>query len=388
MNRIYLIGLILLSLGSLRAESSSIDSTEKSSTSPILPRIHDRMSLVSGISAPLDHGRGYPKGFGYFLWKRNAWPWTSTDFRLVFAGVGGDAELTMRSLITENTDFGLGFHSQTMGRLEEYDRGQIPIGNRIGISSYAGRLFVQQHLIVNYVEIARVRASYVSGYNQYYHLNETSSNFRVARSGLFQSIQLDGDAGSVNHSNYSPSGWDFYLGFEATFRDHWNSWGHPNSWDSPSNFQKMKMGGAYVFSTFADQKLVTKLATGTGNGIDRLSAYKLGGSLEDLPHPLSLHGFYVREIFAKDFGLLNLDYVIPMLKQQELSMHLYADGAITRRADIPDQEPHGWAGCGTGVSFQGWWETQWLIGYGYGINAQRGTSHGGHEIFARLSKSF
>jgi hypothetical protein len=83
-----------------------------------------------------------------------------------------------------------------------------------------------------------------------------------------------------------------------------------------------------------------------------------------------------------------LDYVLPLLQERQLALHFYGDGAFTKRSDIPDDSAHGWVGLGTGVSVKGWWETDWLAGYGYGANAQRGPDHGGHEVFVQMSKKF
>ncbi len=349
---------------------------------------NDRKSLHAGVSWPVDDGRGYPLGYGYFLWKRTSWPCPSTDFKLVFAGVVGDVELTMRGLIADNTDLGFGGSWQTMGRFEEYNRGQLRLGNRMGVERYGGRVFVQQHIVANFTEIAKLRATYENGYEEYYHDDDTAPTFQIATSGMFQSAKFGGGTGTLKRSNFSPTGWDFNFGFEATFRDHWRAWGPPNRWDSPSQFQKFSMDGTYVAGSFDDQKLVTKFGGGVGNGVDRLAAFKLGGALTGWPNALVMHGYYTREIFAEDYALLNLDYVVPLHNEQELALHFYGDGAMTKRSDIPDRAVHLWSGVGTGVSFNGWWETQWLFGYGYGINAQRGNGNGGQEFFAQMSKQF
>ncbi len=350
--------------------------------------LNDDKSVNLGGSIPLDNGRGYANGYGYFLWNRKAFPWSNTDFKLVFAGVNGDAELTFRGLLTENTDVGAGLNYQTFGRFEEYERGQIQIGNRMDMDQVSGRLFLQQHLILNYIEIAQVRATYEGGYTSYTHDDDTSSNFILAPSGAFHSLKLNAGSGKILESNYHPGGWDINLGFEATFREDWRQWGPPGLWYSPSDYQKIQCDSTYVFSSIGDQKLVSTLSGGLGNKLDRLSTFRLGSSLTGMPGVRTLHGFYVREIFADDYGLLNLDYVIPIQKEHELAFHFYGDGAVTHRSDISDHTAHGWAGTGTGMSFKAFWDTQWLMGYGYGINAQRGTDHGGQEAFVQMSKKF
>lgn len=348
----------------------------------------DKKSVHGGISVPVDDGRGYPLGYGYFSWKRPAWPCPNTDFKLTFAGIVGDVELTFRNAIATNTDIGLGGGWQTQGRFEEYNRGQLRLGNRMGVERYTGRVFVQQHIVANYAEIGTVRATYEAGHEGYYHDNDTAPTFAIATSGFFQSARLNGGLGKMTRSNYAPSGKELNFGFEATFRDDWQRWGPANRWDSPSQFQKFWMDTTWVVDSFEEQKLVAKLGGGVGNGVDRLAAFKLGGALTGWPNALALHGYYTRELFAEDYVLINADYVIPILEEQKLSLHFYGDGALTKRSDIPDRAIHLWSGVGTGVSFEAWWETQWLVGYGYGINAQRGNDTGGHELFATMSKQF
>lgn len=384
---------ILLTASSLVAQPITLKlranpEVKQSTTKETSENINDQKSVVFGISVPMDNGRGYPTVFGYFLWKRKAWPWPSSDFKLTFAGIAADAELTLRSLLSEETDLGFGMNYRVLKRFEEYRQGQIDIGNRMEVNQVAGRLFVQQHLMANYAEIGQLRGTYEWGYTDYSRDDDTSSNFTLAPDGLFQTLKLNGGSGKLKSSNYSPSGWDFNFGAEATFRDHWRRWGPPNLWDSPSEFQKFQLNSTYVASSFGEQKIISKLSGGVGNDLDRLSAFKLGGSLTGLPEAFVLHGFYTREIFAEDFVLLNLDYLIPILKEQQLALHFYLDGAATRRGDIPDRDFHDWVGSGAGMSFKGWWETDWLIGYGYGINAQRGADLGGHEIFTQMSKKF
>lgn len=355
---------------------------------PSRPHLQDHKTLAAGLTVPMDHGRGYPSGYGYFLWKRNGWPTPTMDFRLAFAGPIGDAEILFRNLLGSSTDFGMGANYQTIGRLEEYHRGQIAIVDRMGVNHYSGRLFIQQGIVLNYIEIAKVRAVYEIGYENYYREDDTSPTFLLAHSGLFQTAKLHGGAGKLDRSLYAPKGWDLNFSVEATFRDGWRNWGPPHLWASSSQFQKFQLDGGYAVSTTEDQRAVFKLSGGLGHNLDRLAAFKLGSALTGLPTSLVLHGFYAREIFAEDFALANLDYVIPILKEQELAVHLYADGAVTRRSDIPDSNAHAWSGTGMGVSVKAWWETRWLVGYGYGINAQRGNDVGGHEFFVQMEKSF
>ena len=373
----------LRALPSLNEPESASRGSQRSDRNADVP-----ITLNAGATIPLDDGRGYPNAYGYFFTKRKAWPWPETDFQAAFAVVAADAELSWRGLLTRDTDLGFGVNYQTFGRYEEYNRGQILILERMATDTVSGRLFIHQRVHHNFAQVAELRAMYELGYTDYSRDDETITNFTLANSGIFQTARLSGGSGTYEASNYSPKGWSLSFNVEATFRDDWRRWGPPNLYDSSSEFQKFQLDGVYVLPIYKDQSLIGRFTGGVGNDLDRLAAFKLGSSLTGKPGTLVLHGFYTEEIFAEDFVLGNVDYVIPILTEQQLALHFYADGAATTRGDVPDRSVHGWAGIGSAVTFVGWWETEWQVGYGFGINAQRGTDNGGHEFFTQMSKQF
>ncbi len=70
-----------------------------------------------------------------------------------------------------------------------------------------------------------------------------------------------------------------------------------------------------------------------------------------------------------------------------MSAHLYGDWAVLKQVPPGPDEWHNFFGVGTGLSFRAFWETNWLLTYGYGINAVRNGDHGGHEIGVAMEKT-
>jgi hypothetical protein len=132
-----------------------------------------------------------------------------------------------------------------------------------------------------------------------------------------------------------------------------------------------------------------RVGGGLGEDLDELSAYKVGGNLLGIePFTMTLHGYYTREFFADDFGIANLELRQQLTEEHALALHLYGDWAVLK--PVPPEAPDwdNFFGVGAGVSFRALWDVDWLISYGYGVNAVRHGNHGGHEVGIALEKKF
>jgi hypothetical protein len=138
--------------------------------------------------------------------------------------------------------------------------------------------------------------------------------------------------------------------------------------------------------------LYARLAGGIGNDLDAMSAYMIGGQLvsaDAWSYPM--HGYYTRELFADDFGLVNIEYKIPVYEPRAVALHLYGDYAIINQFDVTTgrvDDWHNYLGAGCGVSFRAFWGVQTLVQYGYGFNAVRNGDKGAHEIGLAFEKQF
>jgi hypothetical protein len=123
------------------------------------------------------------------------------------------------------------------------------------------------------------------------------------------------------------------------------------------------------------------LMAGTAVSADRFSAFRVGGWLPfSSEFALNLPGYYLNELSATRFGLLNGQYSFPIDSLKHWNITLFSGGGWVDY--LPDlAQPGRWhAGVGGGLTYrppsQVW---QVVLGCGYGLEAMR--SHGrGAEV--------
>ena len=158
----------------------------------------------------------------------------------------------------------------------------------------------------------------------------------------------------------------------------------------PAHAQYNRVYGSLSAKIPAQQTtFYASLGGGFGENLDELSAYKVGGNLLGVePFAVTMHGYYVREFFASNFGIANLEVNQRLTQEHAVTVHLYGDWAVVK--PVPPVAPD-WDnifGVGAGLSFRAIKDIDWLISYGYGINAIRDGTRDGHEIGLALQKQF
>ena len=144
-----------------------------------------------------------------------------------------------------------------------------------------------------------------------------------------------------------------------------------------------RLGATY---TFGSQQVSAFLNAGIAENSDALSTFRMGGGLRlRAEFPLLLHGFYVEEIFARRFWLINLAYRFPIWPGQDLvHLQLLADVAQVGYIQGHHLPRSTLAGVGANLSVAITKRIDLVVGYGYGINAPRGKSFGGREFDAQF----
>jgi hypothetical protein len=130
------------------------------------------------------------------------------------------------------------------------------------------------------------------------------------------------------------------------------------------------------------QNFFARLTVGTSVDADRFSAYRLGGFLPLVSEfPLSLPGYYYQEISARQFVLLNANYLLPLDAKRRWNVGLNAASAFVDY--LPGEaQPGNWlTGIGGGILYRSpsdRWKV--LVGYGYGVNAIRSHGRGANSV--------
>jgi hypothetical protein len=179
--------------------------------------------------------------------------------------------------------------------------------------------------------------------------------------------------------------------YEASYRQHDGEYGFP---DAPQTTQPLtqqvwgRAGG--ILRLFGTHTARLFLTAGVATDPDPLSGFRLGSALPfRREFPLVLHGYYVDEIFARRFWLLNLGYRFPLWPGTDrVKLQLSFDYAMVDYLE-GHELPRRWLrGLGADLSIALSDRVTWQIGYGYGWDAPRGGSFGGHEVGTQLEIKF
>jgi hypothetical protein len=132
----------------------------------------------------------------------------------------------------------------------------------------------------------------------------------------------------------------------------------------------------------SQQNFYVRLTAGTSVDADRFSAYRLGGYLPLVAEfPLSLPGYYFQEISARQFVLLNANYLLPLDKKQRWNLDVNASSAFVDY--LPGEEqPGNWLNSvGGGILCRSPSDRfKIMLDYAYGVDAIRSHGRGAHSI--------
>jgi hypothetical protein len=351
--------------------------------------IESRRTLTLQTSMAVYRSEEQTIGFGYFWFNQNNYPWTNTALRVVFAGIFADAELSC--FLPANTNIAVGVGGGGGLFLETIT--PYRDGERLTHDSFLGdaanaRVFINETIPNPTPLPINVRGTYaLSG--AFYRAGDGTKNFVIPRDFLVQSVMAELRLGGIEPGLTARRGAELYLALDANYRTGFEAFG-PVGTPYPAHAQYDRAFASLSGKIpLAQTTLYARLCGGLGERLDQLSAWKLGGNalgLESLS--FQIHGYYLREFYADDFGLGNLDWSFPILPEWGLTGHVYGDWAAIKPPPPEPGDWHNYFGVAAGFGLRGPWQTDWLVSYGYGVNALRNGDRGGHEIGLALEKKF
>ena len=115
---------------------------------------------------------------------------------------------------------------------------------------------------------------------------------------------------------------------------------------------------------------------------DRFSAYRLGGFLPLVAEfPLSLPGYYFQEISARQFVLLNANYLLPLDSKKSWNIDVNASSAFVDYLPGLDQPGNWLNGVGGGILYRSPSQRlKVMASYAYGVDAIRAHGRGANSI--------
>ncbi len=179
--------------------------------------------------------------------------------------------------------------------------------------------------------------------------------------------------------------------YEATYRTNTGTFGFP---DSPERLESLSQRAwgrlAAVFAPADGHTIDVLLTAGFSHDADLLSSFRLGSALPFRSEfPLILHGYFVEEVFAKRFWLLNASYRFPAWPgSRKVTLRIGGDMAGVDYIEghhLPREHLRG-VGGDLSVAFTP--RVTMVVGYGYGFDAPRNGGFGGHEAHALIELKF
>jgi len=326
-------------------------------------------------------------GYAYYYHNQPDFLHTNLTLRFALAPVWLDSELGFVSALGPNTDLGIGLAGGGFGDSYNEVRGGhfYPEesfdghGGELSLSVY--HLFNPQDLIpLNLI----VR---VTGHYTVFESDDTAPNFKLPNNHGDYSLRTGLRWGGVEPTLFPPLAMELSVWYEGHLRSNAGGYGYSTNglydreFNSQSHLFWMEAALSYTL-TNSGQNFYVRLTSGTSVDADRFSAYRLGGFLPLIAEfPLSLPGYYYQEISARQFVLLNANYLLPLDPARRWSLSANVSSAFVDY--LPGEgQPGNWLnGVGGGILWHSpanRWKV--MLGYGYGVDAIRSHGRGANSL--------
>jgi hypothetical protein len=309
---------------------------------------------------------------------------TNLTLRLAVAPVYLDSELGFIGALGPNTDLGIGLagggfsDSYNEIRGGEFMPGESFDGNGAEISASIYHLFNPgDEIPLNFV----LRGT--AHYTVYNPNDDTAANFTLPGDHGDFNVRTGVRWGGVEPTLFPPLAMELSVWYEGHVRSNPGSYGFNGDRELKEQSHLFWAEAALAYTLpQSQQSFYVRLTAGTSVDADRFSAYRLGGFLPLIAEfPLSLPGYFYQEINARQFVLLNANYLLPLDSKKRWNLDVNA--ASTFVDYLPgESQPGNWLnGVGGGILYHSQ-SDRWKImfNYAYGIDAIRSHGRGANSI--------
>ncbi|HEX3624790.1 MAG TPA: hypothetical protein VH280_05115 [Verrucomicrobiae bacterium] len=309
---------------------------------------------------------------------------TNLTLRLAVAPTYVDSELGILNGLGNDTDIGIGAAGGAFADSYNEIRGGTFIPSE-SFDGYGGEMsFSLYHLVDPGRMIPLSLVFRLTPHYSAYGRDNTASDFALPADHLDGSVRTGMRFGGVEPTLFPALAMELSVWYEGHFRSSPGYYGFASNPYHLNIQSHLFWGEAALSYTFngSGQNVYLRLTAGTSVDADRFSAYRLGSFLPLIAEfPLSLPGYFYQEISARQFVLLNANYVLPIDKKHRWDLVFNASTAAVDYLPGAGQ-PGSWL---SGVSGGLMWHSptdRWKImtDYAYGINAIRDNHRGANSI--------
>jgi hypothetical protein len=323
-------------------------------------------------------------GYAFYYHNQPDFLRTNLTLRLALAPVYLDSELGFVHGLGPNTDFAIGLAGGGFAdSYNEVDAGtyypsQSFEGSGGEISASVYHLFNPGDLIpLNLV----LRGT--AHYSTFDRNDSTASNFVLPGDRGDFSVRTGLRWGGIEPTLFPALAMELSVWYEGQLRTDSGTYG--------INGDRAVEGQSHLFWAEAalsytlpksQQNIYVRLTAGTSVDADRFSAYRLGGYLPLVAEfPLSLPGYYFQEISARQFVLLNANYLLPLDRSQRWNLDANASTAVVDYLPGTGQPGNWLNGVGGGILYRAPSDRfKIMLDYAYGIDAIRSHGRGANTV--------
>jgi hypothetical protein len=329
-------------------------------------------------------GKGPQAAYAFYYLNVPELTRTNLALRLAVAPVYLDSELGIRGVLTRHTDLGIGIAGGAFGdnyyevRQGHYRRGESFDGHGGGGTLSLYHLLNPGHRVpLNVV----VRGGF--RYTTAHKTSKTEDDFEVPDDRMNGYTRVGLRLAGKEPILYPDLGLELSVWYERKWRLSSDRYGFDNDRRvNPAVDLYWAYAGLNYAWTNVGHKVNIGVTAGGADGIDRISAWRLGGVLPLVAEfPLVLPGYYYQEIAAERFLHLHAGYAIALDPANRWMLRL--EGATARVDYLPGFElDRRWnTGVGAGIVYTSRRDVMKLaLRYGYGIDALRDGDRGAHSV--------
>ncbi|MGH7992786.1 MAG: hypothetical protein ACREDQ_04670 [Limisphaerales bacterium] len=323
-------------------------------------------------------------GYAFFYHNQPDFLRTNLTLRLAVAPVYLDSELGFVHGLGPNTDFALGLAGGGFGdsyyeiRGGKYYPGESFDGHSAEVSASIYHLFnPASEIPLNFI----LRGT---AHDSIYDANDgTAPNFQTPDDHGTFSVRTGLRWGGVEPTLFPPLAMELSVWYEGQYRTDSGAYGFNGDrvLNQQSHLFWAEAALAYTLPR-SQQNFYVRLTAGTSLDADRFSAYRLGGFLPLVSEfPLSLPGYYFQEISARNFALLNANYLLPLDPKNRWDLDLNVSSAFVDYLPGENQPGNWLSGVGGGIFYRSPSDRLKIMAtYGYGIDAIRSRGRGANNV--------
>jgi len=336
-----------------------------------------------GYNQPLE-GHAPFAGYAFYYHNQPDFLRTNQTLRLALAPVYLDSELGFVHGLGPHTDFGIGLAGG--GFADSYN--EIRGGAFYPAESFDGHgaeaSFSIYHLFNpgDRVPLNMVLRSAVH-YSTYDRTEETAAAFLPPEAREEFSARAGLRWGGIEPTLFPALAMELSVWYEGRFRTDYGAYGYSNDRVTRQQSHLFWAEAALSYTLpKSQQNFYVRLLAGSSVDADRFSAYRLGGYLPLVSEfPLSLPGYYFQEISARQFVLLNANYLLPLDRSQRWNLSLNAATAGVDYLPGEHQPGNSLTGVGGGILYRAPSDRlKIMLDYAYGVDAHRSRGRGANCI--------